>query len=151
MSFIKNKDNYHVWVLAPYLETEDENLQYYYDYTQSIAEYQKVFTEAGCTWTWVNVTMDNIEMVISDIKNQTAKRNIALNLCDGDEINVHATELDVLSVGALVVAVERRTAGGVRLEDMLGDALADDLRMVEQRAGHQRRGDGAATADGFAG
>lgn len=87
MSFIKNKDNYHVWVLAPYLETEDENLKSYYDYTQSIAEYQKVFTEVGCTWTWVNVTMDNIATVILEIKNQTIMTNIALNLCDGDEIN----------------------------------------------------------------
>lgn len=74
-------------MLAPYLETEDENLKYFYDYTQSIAEYQKVFAEVGCTWSWVNVTMDNIETVISDIKNQTTKTNIALNLCDGDEIN----------------------------------------------------------------
>ncbi len=87
MNFIKNKDNYHIWVLAPYLETEDENLKYYYDYTQSIAEYQKVFAEVGCTWTWVNVMMNNIESVISDIKNQVIKTNIALNLCDGDEIN----------------------------------------------------------------
>ena len=87
MNFIKNKDKYHVWVLAPYLETEDESLKYFYDYTQSIAEYQKVFAELGCTWAWVNVTMDNIETVISDIKNQTTKTNIVLNLCDGDEIN----------------------------------------------------------------
>jgi D-alanine-D-alanine ligase len=87
MDFIKNKDNCHVWILAPFLETEDENLKYYYDYTQSIAEYERVFAEIGCSWTWVNVTMDNFINVISTIKAQLIKTNIVLNLCDGDEIN----------------------------------------------------------------
>ena len=87
MNFIDNKDNCHVWVLAPYLETEDENLKYYNDYTQSIAEYEKVFAEIGCSWTWVNTTMDNYKNVISVIKCQLIKTNIVLNLCDGDEIN----------------------------------------------------------------
>ncbi len=99
MNFLANKDNCHVWVLAPFLKSDDENLDYYLDYTQSIAEYTKVFAEIGCTWTWVNVTMDNVESVMNDIKNQTTKTNIALNLCDGDEINgspgvnvIHALE-----------------------------------------------------------
>jgi D-alanine-D-alanine ligase len=87
MNFIDNKDNCHVWILAPFLETEDENLKYYYDYTQSIAEYERVFAEIGCSWTWVNVTMDNFEDVIQTIKTQLIKTNIVLNLCDGDEIN----------------------------------------------------------------
>ncbi len=87
MNFIEEKGNCHVWVLAPYLETDDENLKYYYDYTQSIAEYERVFVEIGCTWTWVNVTMDNFNAVIRDIIKQKIKINIVLNLCDGDEIN----------------------------------------------------------------
>jgi D-alanine-D-alanine ligase len=87
MNFIEQKDNIHIWVLAPYLETDDENLKFYYDYTQSIAEYTKVFEQINCSWTWVNVTMDNIEKVIYEINAQTFKKNIALNLCDGDEIN----------------------------------------------------------------
>jgi D-alanine-D-alanine ligase len=87
MNFIDDKDNCHVWVLAPFLETEDENLKYYYDYTQSIAEYERVFAEIGCSWTWVNVTMDNFVNVINTIKAQLIKTNIVLNLCDGDEIN----------------------------------------------------------------
>jgi D-alanine-D-alanine ligase len=87
MNFIQNKDNCHVWILAPYLETDDENLKYYYDYSQSIAEYTKVFAEIGCSWTWVNVTLDNVEATMQTIKNQLIKTNIVLNLCDGDEIN----------------------------------------------------------------
>jgi D-alanine-D-alanine ligase len=99
-SFIKHKDNYLVWVIAPYLETQDPNLKYYYDYTQSIAEYEKVFSEVGCEWRWVNMTFDSIEKVIRDIKDHpTTKIPIVINLCDGDESNgipgisvIHALE-----------------------------------------------------------
>ncbi len=87
MNFIEQKDNIHIWVLAPFLETEDENLQFYYDYTQSIAEYKKVFEQINCTWTWLNITIHNISKIIEEINTQTSKINIALNLCDGDEIN----------------------------------------------------------------
>lgn len=88
MNFVKNKDQYFVWVIAPYLETQDPNLQYYYDYTQSIAEYTKVFAEIGCEWKWANVTLDTIEKVILQIKNHpTPKTRIIINLCDGDETN----------------------------------------------------------------
>ena len=88
MNFREMKDHYLVWVIAPYLETQDPNLQYYYDYTQSIAEYQKVFTEIGCEWKWVNVTMHTIEDVVQQIKNhETSKTSIVINLCDGDELN----------------------------------------------------------------
>ena len=88
MSFIKDKDKYFVWVIAPYLETQDPNLQYYYDYTQSIAEYTKVFTEIGCEWKWANVTIDTIDEIIAGIKSHpTPKTSIVINLCDGDESN----------------------------------------------------------------
>lgn len=88
MNFRERKDRYFVWVMAPYLETDDPNLQYYYDYTQSIAEYNKVFAEIGCEWEWVNVTLNTVEEVINRIKNhQTPKTKIVINLCDGDEIN----------------------------------------------------------------
>lgn len=86
--FTDNKDDYLVWVIAPYLETQDPNLKYYYDYTQSIAEYQKVFSEIGCEWKWVNVTFDAIEAVVVGIRNHpTTKTSIVINLCDGDELN----------------------------------------------------------------
>jgi D-alanine-D-alanine ligase len=88
MNFKEQKDNYLVWVIAPYLETEDPNLKYYYDYTQSIAEYEKVFNEIGCEWKWVNVTLQTIEEVVHNIKNhKTSKTSIVINLCDGDETN----------------------------------------------------------------
>jgi D-alanine-D-alanine ligase len=88
ISFLNNKDHYLVWVLAPFLETEDPNLQYYYDYTQSIAEYTKVFNEVNCEWKWVNVTIPNIEKTIREIAEfETDKTPIVVNLCDGDESN----------------------------------------------------------------
>ncbi len=88
VKFLENRDNYIVWVIAPYLETDDVNLQYYYDYTQSIAEYQKVFDEIGSEWKWANVTMHSIEEVIIRIKNYpSAKTPVVINLCDGDEVN----------------------------------------------------------------
>jgi D-alanine-D-alanine ligase len=99
MDFLQQKDNIHIWVLAPFLETEDENLKFYYDYTQSMAEYTKVFATLNCSWQWVNVTINNIDYVINEINTQTTKINIALNLCDGDEVNgtpgisvIHALE-----------------------------------------------------------
>lgn len=81
------KKNIHVWVLAPYLVTNNPVLDYYYDYTQSIAEYSKAFVSIGCTWQWVQVNMHNIPDIINTILQHTTKHNVALNLCDGDEIN----------------------------------------------------------------
>lgn len=86
--FLDNKDQYLVWILAPYLETDDPNLKFYYDYTQSIAEYTKVFGEVGCEWKWQNVTIKDIEKSVRRIKNYpTTKKTIVINLCDGDESN----------------------------------------------------------------
>ena len=48
-----------IWILFPYLETEDPNLQYYYDFSQSLEEYRKIFAESGADWTWQPVTMKN--------------------------------------------------------------------------------------------
>lgn len=86
--FLDNKDQYLVWILAPFLETDDPNLKFYYDYTQSIAEYNKVFGEIGCEWKWQNVTINDIERSVKRIKNYpTTKKTIVINLCDGDETN----------------------------------------------------------------
>lgn len=86
--FLENKDQYLIWILAPYLETDDPNLKYYYDYTQSIAEYTRVFGEVGCEWKWQNVTINDIEKSVLRIKNYpTTKKTIVINLCDGDESN----------------------------------------------------------------
>jgi D-alanine-D-alanine ligase len=87
-NFRDHIDYYRVWVLAPFIETQDPNLQYYYDYTQSIAEYKKVFEELSCEWQWVNVTLSSFEEVIRGIKNYPSEKvNIVVNLCDGDEVN----------------------------------------------------------------
>lgn len=88
MSFAGRKDDYLVWVIAPYLETQDPNLQYYYDYTQSIAEYDRVFAEVGCEWRWVNVALHQVEEIVKAIGNhQSSKTSVVINLCDGDESN----------------------------------------------------------------
>jgi D-alanine-D-alanine ligase len=86
-TFLKQTAAYKVWIFAPFLETDDPTLKFYYDYTQSIAEYTKVFSEINCEWEWVNVTMHNIAEAIAKVKTNTTKQNIVLNLCDGDEIN----------------------------------------------------------------
>ena len=77
-----------IWILFPYLESEDPNLQYYYDFTQSLAEYKKIFDELGADWTWQPVTMTNYKEVIASIKKKSGRKiPLILNLCDGDEVN----------------------------------------------------------------
>lgn len=79
---------YTIWVLAPHLESEDPNLKYYYDFTQSIAEYSKVFEEFKADWKWQPVTINNYKQVIRTIaQSKNGKTPLILNLCDGDEVN----------------------------------------------------------------
>ena len=79
---------YTIWVLAPHLESDDPNIQHYYDFTQSIKEYTKVFEELKAEWKWQPVTMDNFKSVIKSIANtKNGKTPLILNLCDGDEVN----------------------------------------------------------------
>lgn len=77
-----------VWVLAPKLETGDPNVDYYYDFSQSIGEYTKAFAELAIEWVWQPVTMSNYREVIDMIEAEnTNSLPVILNLCDGDEIN----------------------------------------------------------------
>jgi D-alanine-D-alanine ligase len=79
-----------VWVLAPYLQTNDENIDYYYDFSQSIAEYTKTFAEMNIEWIWQPVTMLNYAAVINMIVAEKKARRyfpIVFNICDGDEVN----------------------------------------------------------------
>lgn len=79
-----------IWVLAPHLQNEDPNLEYYYDFSQSIEEYTRVFTILQLNWQWQPVTHKNYETILSAILEEAAHKNeipIFLNLCDGDEIN----------------------------------------------------------------
>ncbi len=79
-----------VWVLAPYLITNDANIDYYYDFSQSIAEYTKTFAELDIPWQWQPVTVDDYESIIENIvaeKEEGIFFPLVLNLCDGDEVN----------------------------------------------------------------
>ncbi len=87
MEFPQKKDQYKIWVFAPFLVTDDPNLQFYYDYTQSIEEYKRVFEVLDCEWEWVNITMSNYENEIERVERNKEKKNLVINLCDGDEIN----------------------------------------------------------------
>jgi D-alanine-D-alanine ligase len=79
-----------VWVLAPLLESSDANIDYYYDFTQSFAEYEKTFAELRIEWQWQPVTIKDYPAIIDlivkerDFENKTP---VVFNLCDGDEIN----------------------------------------------------------------
>jgi len=80
----------YVWVLAPHLETSDPNIDYYYDFSQSIAEYTKTFNELDVEWKWQPVTINNYASVIANIAKKNDKDNkihLIFNLCDGDEVN----------------------------------------------------------------
>ena len=79
-----------IWVLAPSLESNDQNIDYYYDFSQSIAEYTRVFQELQLNWQWQPITLDNYTAILSHILQQAATAGefpLFLNLCDGDEIN----------------------------------------------------------------
>jgi D-alanine-D-alanine ligase len=79
---------YTIWVLAPHLESDDPNIQHYYDFSQSIKEYTKVFDELKAQWKWQPVTMDNYKTIIRSIaESKNGKTPLVLNLCDGDEVN----------------------------------------------------------------
>ena len=79
---------YTVWVLAPHLESEDPNIQHYYDFTQSIQEFTTVFENLKASWKWQPVTMDNYKSIIRSIaESSNGKTPLVLNLCDGDEVN----------------------------------------------------------------
>lgn len=79
-----------VWVLAPHLENGDNHIDYYYDFSQSIAEYEKTFAELGIEWQWQPVTLSDFPQIIESIVEEQAKGEkipVVFNLCDGDEIN----------------------------------------------------------------
>jgi D-alanine-D-alanine ligase len=90
LHLLHNKKPIKVWVLAPQLETGDENLDYYYDFSQSIEEYTKTFSELNLPWKWQPVTINNYAAIITDIiseRDHTKCLPVIFNICDGDEIN----------------------------------------------------------------
>jgi D-alanine-D-alanine ligase len=79
-----------VWVLAPSLVTQDSNIDYYYDFTQSIEEYTRAFSALQLPWVWQPVTMVDYPQVIERIAEEEREGRsfpVVLNLCDGDEVN----------------------------------------------------------------
>ncbi len=79
-----------VWVLAPLVKTNDENLDYYYDFSQSIAEYTHAFSVLGLQWQWQPVTLEDYNELIDKIVSEKELKltvPVVLNLCDGDEVN----------------------------------------------------------------
>ena len=79
-----------VWVLAPYLQNSDENIDYYYDFSQSIAEYTRSFEELGLEWIWQPVTISDYDSIIDSIVAEKEIGHvfpIVFNICDGDEVN----------------------------------------------------------------
>jgi len=77
-----------IWVLIPHLESDDPNIQYYNDFSQSLNEFSKVFDELKVDWKWQPVTMENFRPIIDQIHTSAnGKSPLVLNLCDGDEIN----------------------------------------------------------------
>lgn len=79
-----------VWVLAPSIITSDANIDYYYDFSQSIAEYERTFRELNLPWQWQPVTMEDYAETIEKIllEKITGKcQPVIFNLCDGDEVN----------------------------------------------------------------
>jgi len=79
-----------IWVLFPQLESSDQNIDYYYDFSQSLEEYKRVFNEWSMNWVWQPINLSNHLFIINEIaseKKTGAHIPIVLNLCDGDEIN----------------------------------------------------------------
>ncbi len=79
-----------VWVLAPSIITKDANIDYYYDFSQSIAEYDRTFRELSIPWQWQPVTIEDYAENIEKILLEKITGNwlpVVLNLCDGDEVN----------------------------------------------------------------
>ena len=83
-------ENLKVWVLAPHLVTNDANIDYYYDFSQSIEEYTQTFAALGINWKWQPVTMNDYASVIDTIvaeKEAGIHFPLVFNICDGDEVN----------------------------------------------------------------
>ncbi len=79
-----------IWVLAPFVQTRDETIDYYYDFSQSIEEYTKTFAALDLQWQWQPVTMEDYDEVIEQIvveRDNNSCFPIVLNICDGDEVN----------------------------------------------------------------
>jgi len=77
-----------VWVLVPLVETDDADIAWYSDFSQSHAEYERAFAALGVAWRWQPVTLRNHEDVVRAIvRDSQGHEPVVFNLCDGDEVN----------------------------------------------------------------
>ena len=75
-----------VWVLVPFVETDDPTLAAYSDYSQSHDEFARAFADLGIEWKWQLVTTQNYQAVIESILLDSRRHSpVVFNLCDGDE------------------------------------------------------------------
>ena len=77
-----------MWVLVPVVETDDPDIAWYSDYSQSKAEYERAFANLGYAWRWQPVTLRDYDEVIDNIVRESRGHEpVIFNLCDGDEDN----------------------------------------------------------------
>ena len=89
-------DQLKIWLLVPQVESDDPNIQYYYDFSQGLDEYKKVFDELQVDWKYQPVTVNNFRNVIDKIAlSENGKIPFVFNLCDGDEVN-HVPGISVI-------------------------------------------------------
>jgi D-alanine-D-alanine ligase len=87
-SFIVPANQLKIWLLIPQVESDDPNIQYYYDFSEGLKEFTKVFEDLNADWKWQPVTINNYRKVIDEIAfSANGKLPFIFNLCDGDEVN----------------------------------------------------------------
>jgi D-alanine-D-alanine ligase len=122
-----------VWVLAPLVETQDEGIAWYSDYTQSRAEYARAFEDLGLEWRWQPVTLrehlHTIELIVAESA-ALGREPVVINLCDGDEAN-GSPGLSVIR--ALEDAGLRYTGADQRFYDVTTSKI--DMKEAFDRAG----------------
>jgi D-alanine-D-alanine ligase len=124
-----------VWVLAPLVETDDDAIAWYSDYTQSRAEYARAFDDLGLEWRWQPVTLREhlrtIEMIAAESAS-LGREPVVINLCDGDEARPgSAPGLSVIR--ALEAAGIRYTGADERFYDITTSKI--DMKLAFDRAG----------------
>ena len=114
-----------IWVLVPKIETTDANLEYYYDFEQSLPEYKIVFESLGLSWKWQYITCKNFKEIIDlIIQDSIGKQPVFFNICDGDEIN------DIPGI-SVVKLLEEKGLSYTGAEEFFYNATTSKITMKE--------------------